>query len=422
MLLPWLLLGTVLLWPAQIDDDQEATRDADSAKEVSTWTQWRGPHRDGRYEGPIWPDGLGEDRLKLIWSTELGEGYATPIVSSDRVFTVETRNEKQEVVRAFDRESGKEVWQRAWDGAMTVPFFAARNGSWVRATPALSQGRLFVAGMRDVLVCLDARTGEEIWRVDFVDRYGTELPAFGFASSPLVTEDAVYVQAGASFCKLDPATGAETWRTMVDEGGMNGSAFASPVLLEIDGAPQLVVQARTHLQGVSPAGEALWRIQTPAFRGMNILTPVVFDDSLFTAAYGARARLLRIARLEGGWNVTAEWEAPLQGYMTSPVVVDEHAYLFTRSNRFSCIHLPSGEVRWTSPPTGDSYWSLILQGDRILALSDRGRLSLIHADPTKLEIIGEAIVSDQETWGHLAMSRGQLFVRELRGLRVFDWE
>ena len=60
---------------------------------------------------------------------------------------------------AIDRATGQEVWRASWPGAMSVPFFAAANGSWIRATPALHDGRLYVAGMKDVLVCLEAATG-----------------------------------------------------------------------------------------------------------------------------------------------------------------------------------------------------------------------------------------------------------------------
>ena len=83
--------------------------------------------------------------------------------------------------------------------------------------------------MRDVLVCLDAASGKERWKVDFVEKFGTALPAFGFVCSPLVDDKAVYVQAAAAFVKLDKKTGEVLWRTLQDAGGMNGSAFSSPV-------------------------------------------------------------------------------------------------------------------------------------------------------------------------------------------------
>ena len=160
---------------------------AGTGVEATNWTQWRGPGRDAQLTGTAaWPDGLQEDRLKTIWRVELAPSYSGPIVASDRVFVTETRDRKYEIVRALDRATGEELWSQQWEGSMKVPFFAASNGSWIRATPALDGDRLYVAGMRDVLVCLDTNTGEKIWEVDFVKAVGSPLPDFGFASSPLV--------------------------------------------------------------------------------------------------------------------------------------------------------------------------------------------------------------------------------------------
>ena len=133
--------------------------------ESSTWPQWRGPQRDGQFAGPAWPDKLDTNHLQRTWRVELGPSYSGPVVGTDRVFTTESKDKKLEVVRAFDRETGKELWSHQWQGSLSVPFFAKSNGDWVRSTPALDGDRLYVAGMRDVLVCLDARDGEEIWKV-----------------------------------------------------------------------------------------------------------------------------------------------------------------------------------------------------------------------------------------------------------------
>ena len=161
-------------------------------------------------------------------------------------------------------------------GAMSVPFMAKRNGDWIRSTPAYDGESLYVAGMRDVLVCLDAKTGKQRWRVDFVEQFKTPLPDFGFVCSPLVVGDFVYVQAGAGFCKLDKQTGRVRWRVLTDAGGMFGSAFSSPIYATLGGKPQLVVQTRMKLAGIEPeSGKMLWSQDIPAMLGMNIVTPTV---------------------------------------------------------------------------------------------------------------------------------------------------
>lgn len=385
------------------------------------WNQWRGPARDGKVEGNPWPASLAEEVLTKSWRKELPPSYSGPIVSESLVFTTGTEDKKNEVVYALDRKTGEEVWRVEWPGAMSVPFFAASNGSWIRATPAYDGQSLYVAGMRDVLVALNAQTGEQQWRVDFVEQLKTPLPAFGFASSPLVDGEFVYVQAGASFVKLEKATGKIVWRALEDKGGMMGSAFSSPIVATLAGQRQLVVQTRLKLAGVDlDTGVVLWEHVVPNYRGMNILTPVQFEDTIFTSAYQNKSWLFRASKLDEKFAIEEAWSNNAQGYMSTPVVVGAHLYLHLQNQRFTCIDLKTGERTWTSKPFG-KYCSLVAQGDRILALDQRGVLLLLQANPAEFSLIDQRKVSDDETWAHVALSGDELFIRELQGMTKFRW-
>jgi outer membrane protein assembly factor BamB len=388
------------------------------------WPQWRGPHRDGRVEGSrSWPASLDETELKAVWRASLGPSYSGPIVAGSLVFVTESTNQLTEAVLAFDRSSGDLRWRKEWEGYVKVPFFAKANGDWIRATPTYAEGRLFVAGMRDVLVCFEADTGQELWRVDFVRDLKQPVPEFGFVSSPLVLGDAVYVQAGAAFVKLDTRTGRVLWRTLEDEGGMWGSAFSSPVAARLAGVDQLLVQTRTTLAGVSPEhGTVLWQQPIQAFRGMNILTPVVLGDTVFTTAYGGKAHQFRIRPDSDRLIVEEVWTARAEGYMSTPVVRDGHAYLHLRNQRVTCLDLNTGFSTWTSEEKFGKYWSLVLNQDRILALDERGWLFLLEANPEQLAILSRRRISEQECWAHLALSGPDLYVRDLAGLTAYRWE
>lgn len=385
------------------------------------WPQWRGPTRDGQVAGPTWPDSLQEGSLELLWRIPLGPSYSGPIVSDELVFTTETKNKEIEVASAFDRRTGKNRWSREWPGAISVPFFAKSSGDWIRSTPAYDGECVYVAGMRDVLVCLVAKTGQERWRVDFVKEIKSPLPEFGFVCSPLVDGDAVYVQAGASVAKLNKHTGAIIWRTLPNQAGMLGSAFSSPILANLLGKRQLVVQTRQKLAGVDPdTGDVFWSQVVPSFRGMNILTPVVVGDAIFTSSYQNKSWLYRIDREEDRFTVGEAWSNKANGYMSTPVVINGFAYLHLGNQRFACINLQNGERTWTSQPFG-KYTSLVVQGDRILALDEQGTLLLIKANPEKFELLDSRKVSEAETWAHLAISGEELFVRELEALAAYRW-
>jgi outer membrane protein assembly factor BamB len=391
--------------------------------EPPTWPQWRGPLRNGFVHPETgWPDQIGENSLKEVWRLPFGPSYSGPIVSRDQIFVTETEDSKNEVVRALDRKTGKQQWEVRWKGAMRVPFFAMANGSWIRATPAFDGKSLFVAGMRDVLVSLDAESGDERWRVDFVADFDKPLPSFGFVSSPLVTDRHIYVQAGGAVRKLDKDSGKQVWATLDDGGGMYGGAFSSPVIATLDGQKQLLVQTRQKLAGVDlDTGEVLWSESIRAFRGMNILTPTVFHDSVFTSSYGGKSLLFSIDRKKDLFEADEVWSNTTQAYMSTPVFIDNHAYLHLRNQRFTCIDLKTGERKWTSKPYG-KYWSLVANGDKILALDQRGELLLIRATPEEFDLLDTRKISDSSTWAHLAVCGKEVFVRELKALAVYRWE
>lgn len=390
-----------------------------------SWNQWRGPDRSGVVAGPSWPKNLVSENFEREWRIDLQASYSGPVVDAERIYTTATVDKKDELVCAIDRFTGEEIWSRRWEGAMSVPFFAAKNGSWIRSTPTLDAGRLYVAGMCDVLVCLNAEDGEVLWQVDFTERFGTPMEDFGFVCSPLVRDGSVYVQTGAGFIKLDKENGETQWRTLNQTGGdmMNSGAFSSPVFANLLGREQLIVQGRVALHGIAPEdGEVLWSRDIKSFRGMNILTPVPYGDGVFTSAYGGRGHFFELAQSEDGFEVEEKWTNRAQAYMSSPVVLDGHAYLYLRSKRFGCVNLESGEVTWISAPIGDEYWSLVAQGDQILALSNEGEIRLIAADPKEYRVVDRFELPENNTWAHLAVDGRQVFVRDLKGLSAYVWQ
>ena len=390
---------------------------------ANEWLQWRGPERTGILPAEQWPKSLSDKQLNTEWRVSLGPSYSSPIVTADRVFVTETRNQKTEVVSALDRATGKLVWTRQWPGAMSVPFFAAANGSWIRSTPTLDRGELFVAGIRDVLVCLDANSGEVKWRVDFPQQTGAETPAFGCVSSPLVDGEFVYLQAAGGFVKLDRKDGRIVWKSLDDGGGMYGSAFSSPLIATISGHRQAVVQTRKQLCGVDlTTGDVLWAHDVEAFRGMNILTPTVVGDNVFTSSYGGGSFLFKISGSRSdGFTIAKVWRNKVQGYMSTPVVIDGFIYLYLRNQRFACIDVETGKETWVTTPFG-KYWSLIAAGNRILALDERGELLLIRANPMEFELIDRREVATRPTWAHIAVTGQQVFIRELDAMSVFNWK
>jgi outer membrane protein assembly factor BamB len=390
------------------------------------WTQWRGPSRDGsvHQDAAPWPESLTSENLKLVWSADLAEGYSSPIVVDGKVITVETREKEEEIVRAFDRKTGKPIWDATWKGSMRVPFYAAKNGSWVRSTPATDGKTLFVGGMRDVLVALDLSDGKEKWRRDYPTEEKTPLPSFGFVSSPLLEDDHLYVQVGTSLRKIKKSNGETVWQALADERAMFGSAFSSPVRAKIQGIDQILVQTRSLLGGILASdGKVAWTSEVKAFRGMNILPPTPIGNKIFTATYGGGSFLFDITKDEQTLVAKELWnDSKREGYMSSPVVIDGKVYLHGRDKRFHCLDPDTGKTLWSSEDKFGEYCSIVTQGNRILALDQRGILLLIEADPKGFKLLSQVDLKTPPTWAHLAVCGDELFIRHLKGINVYRWK
>jgi outer membrane protein assembly factor BamB len=154
---------------------------------------------------------------------------------------------------------------------------------------------------------------------------------------------------------------------------------------------------------------------------MNILTPLVHGDTVFTSAYGGKSFLFRIISEAGKFRADPVWESKVTGYMSSPVLIDDHIYLHLRNRRFTCLDLATGESPWTTTPYGE-YWSMVANGDRMLALDERGDLLLLRANPREFELLDSRKVSDEPAWAHLAVSGDEIFVRGLNHLTVYRWQ
>ena len=195
------------------------------------------------------------------------------------------------------------------------------------------------------------------------------------------------------------------------------------VFAKLAGQDQLLVQTRTKLAGVDKEkGTVIWEKEIPSFRGMNILTPIpTGDDGVFTSTYGGNTRLVKVT-LSGSVPTTSDaWSLKYEGNMSTPVVVDGHAYVLGKDRRLLCVNIATGKEAWRTEERYGEYWSLVANKDKILALDHRGILYLLKADAKEMTILDKRKVSDAETWAHLAVCGDEIYIRDLSGLTAWKW-
>lgn len=422
-----LVWSTLLFATPPTARGQEAASPAVPADSTETpvWNQWRGPQRDATYPMAQWPDTL---KLEAAWKVDsLGPSYSGPVTNGKMVFTTETVNSEIERTTAYDLKTGERVWEQTWQGALTVPFFAAKNGSWIRSTPACDLQHVYVMGIQDRLCCMNVSDGSIQWQINFGERFETGNPPFGAVCSPLIDGDFLFVQAANRFFKLNKSDGTILWETMEEAGGMSsGGSFSSPSMATINGTRQVLVQSRTALAGIDPqSGKILWQTPVPNFRGMNILTPARWRNSVFTSTYNNQSYLFQVG---DSAQPTQVWQNSAKGYMASPAIVNDHAYLLLQNGRIACLDLTDGQRTWTSEQSFGEYASCIVNKDKILMLSEEGELLLLKAEPEFQQTLATAqLPGIKNSWAHLGIQQLDdgstlLMVRGLSSLQVFRWD
>ena len=106
--------------------------------------------------------------------------------------------------------------------------------------------------------------------------------------------------------------------------------------------------------------------------------------------------------------------------MSSPLVIDGVIYNHLRNQRLHALNVSNGAELWDKSSRFGKYWSMVSNGRKILGLDENGKLHLLKPNQSEFEALDSRRIAEN-TWAHLAVSKGQLFVRELDRLTVYDW-
>ena len=295
------------------------TFSASTQSNSSNWPQWRGPNRDGHASGFIPPKAWPE-RLTSRWKTDVGLGYATPLLVGDRLY-VFARQADEEVMAALDAASGKVLWHTGYPAPFKMDKAAAPHGAGPKSTPAYADGKLFSLGMSGIVSAFDAASGKRLWQKE-------ALPAqplwTSHSFSPLVDRGAVVVHMGGNdkgtLSAFDVNTGNPKWSWSGD-----GPGYGSPMLFDFGGTPQIVTMTQQKFIGLdSGTGRLLWERAYTTEYAQNIITPVRFGDTLIVSGYQKPMVAFRVTRQKDQWTAEQVWEnADVSLYMSDAVLAGE---------------------------------------------------------------------------------------------------
>jgi outer membrane protein assembly factor BamB len=383
------------------------------------WPQWRGPNRDGALaafrEPAAWPE-----TLKQQWKVEVGLGYASPLLVGQRIYLF-TRQNEEEVMRALDAASGKEVWRSGYPAAFEMVKATARHGAGPKSTPTYANGRLFSLGMTNIVTAYDAATGKQLWQKPATKAQ----PMYHTAMSPIVDGEVMIVHVGGpgdtALTAFDVATGSVRWTWTGDS-----PAYGSPIIAEIGGIRQLVTFTNENLIGVAVAsGELLWRrpFKTPS--STTAQTPIVFRDTIIQNGRDNGVTAFRVVRRDGAWTTEDVWQTKeVSLYMTNGVVVDSVLYGLSHLNsgQYFGLDLATGKVLWKSEPRQAENAGMVHAGATIFSLEDDGELVVMRPSRTAMEVVRRYDVADSQTWAQPAIAGGRLYVKDIAHLALWTWQ
>ncbi len=373
------------------------------------WPGFRGPHRDGVARGVRIETNWSATPPVELWRRPIGPGWSSFAVDGDLLYTQEQRG-NDEMVACYKLTTGAPVWQHR-DAAR---FWESNGGAGPRATPTLSNGRVYACGATGIVNALDALDGTVVWSRNAASDAGKKIPEWAFASSPLVVDDQVIVAVSGKLTAYDLATGNPRWF-----GPDGGISYSSPVLLTIDGSAQILLLSDTGATSVALAdGAPLWKYAWP---GYPIVQPALTPEGDILLAVNEKSgtRRLSVAHGPAGWTVEERWTSTgLKPYFNDFVVHHGHAFGFDGSI-LSCIDLKDGTRNWKGGRYGHGQLLLLSDQDVLVVLSEEGELALVAATPDQFTEIARFPAIEGKTWNHPVLVGDVLLVRNGQEMAAF---
>ena len=418
--------------PAMTGSSQQQT--------VAEWPGFLGPERNGKSAEQGLPEKWPKAGPPIVWQTEIGTGYSAPAIQSGRLYHF-ARFDDDARLSCLDAKSGKSLWVCNYDTDYS-DMLGYNNGP--RATPVVDGQFVFTMGAEGVLQCVDAATGQLVWRTNTSQEFNVVKDFFGVGSTPLVWRDLLIVNVGGSppggppdvyaasghvesngsaVVAFDKATGKVRWKT-----GDDLASYASPVVAKISDRDVVFVFARNGLLAIDPSkGETLatfaWR--SKKLESVNASSPVVKGSEVFISeTYELGSALLRFtgSSFEEVWTdrdrrrdraMALHWNTP----------IESDGYLYGSSGyhapeaELRCVEWKTGKVMWRQPDLGRS--SLLLVDGTLICLSEDTTLRLIRATPEGYEELEKWELTDSDgkpllkspAWAAPALAHGLLYIQ-----------
>jgi outer membrane protein assembly factor BamB len=300
------------------------------------------------------------------------------------------------VVMCIDRKTGKTIWQRT--ATDQIPHEGHhQTGSFASASPITDGRHLYVSFGSRGIYCYDL-DGKPQWNKDLGDL--KMRMAFGEGASPAIHGDMLVLnfdqEENSAIIALDARTGDERWRVPRDEV----STWATPLIVEAAGRTQVIASGDNRVRSYDLTnGELIW--ECGGLGSNPIACPLIYEG-LAIAMSGHRDPAGIAVPLDAKGDVTdtdkVAWQIDeITPYVSSPLLYGDTIYFVkSRDAILSSIAAKTGETvinRKRLPDMSSVYASPVGADGRVYFASREGVTNVLKHGP-EFEVLATNVLDE----------------------------
>src|SRR5262245_6676601 len=438
--------------------------------QAADWPQFLGPTANGISTETGLLDRWPTNGPPLLWEKVVGTGYSAPSVLGN-LLVLHHRFRDDEIVEAFDADTGKNRWRYAYPSGFQDPY---GYNSGPRCAPVLSSNLCYAFGPEGEFLCLELATGKNVWEHDTGKDLNVPDAFFGVGSTPILEGELLIVMVGgqpnSGVVAFDAKTGKTVWESVGAKSwqgqpmtgwrgerqvnwakGWKTASNATPVAATIHNKRHVFCLMRQGLISLDPkTGEvnfSRW-FQSQLNDSVNAMDPVVVDDLVFFSAAYYRVGSVLLRLKADGKSFEEVWRSPrelreidpktgapvppvLELHWMTPIHHDGYLYAFSGRNEpdahFRCVELKTGKLMWDRdeswpghpPPSMKAQpkvygrGSAILADGKLIVLGEGGLLGLFRVNPRQPEEISRWQVPELyfPCWAAPILANKRLYLR-----------
>ena len=378
-----------------------------STSQAEDWP-WRGPGHNGiSAETDLklsW-----EDEPETLWKVPIGEGYSGVVIHGEQLFTMGLiKKSKTEVVRCLNAKTGAEIWTHAYKSTFKPKYYDGGTSG----TPTVDGDSVYVLAQTGELMSLKRSDGKPKWERNLAEELGFKIGTWGLTGAPLVHGDLLILNAGSHGVAVNKKTGKVAWSS---GEGQNG--YATPVLFKQGDKDAVLIFAADGLHAVAPQdGRQIWFHEWKTKYEVNAADPLLLPGDRLFISSGYKTGCAMLQLTDGAPKLLWKNEN-MRNQLNPSLYIDGYLYGVdgdTSGNAtLNCLDAKSGELKWKGPKIGSG--SLISAMGKLIVFTEKCELIIATPSPESFRPNSRAQILGDKCWTTPSLSDGLLYVRNHKG-------